>query len=871
MDATEALEKVDNALDEPLSVGLPKQEQTDGEEGANSSRKESLIDPETGIVLEDHYEDDDTLWKSPSEATLEEMKERLLSVEAVFLDPLEVAEKEESEKESEGEGETAETKDETEAAPDENKSDGDPLQVFLKDFDVGSKTEEISELLKTNVALQTTFSMLSDSVSYADFWTRYFYRLDDEERLVNTYNIYYQKHLEELERAEEEAKKSSTMGRMTNFLGGVVSKLTVEDPATDDDGVGIDQSMESSDTLDSTNDDTPGISAMGSALGGFLSTVAGNAGRPPFVMNTAVSDDDDIGAAEDDDDEDSEVELGWDDDDEDDYDDLDDDDNAVAFQEGDDRSETVDFKDAEKEGLLEELEQARAERDALQKTVEMQAAELKKAAATTPSSSPPAASTSEDSSNTASACEETLKLQLFEKDAELAALRSKLADQSNDDDNDDTKAVAAKQQEQRIESLEHQLIEKEQNFQMLKKATQAQTKTLEEKLQEQANAQQKLIELEKRLAEKDSQLQEQAQTNQAAADGDSQQKDQEIANLQQSLSEKVDEQKALQTELDSVKEVLASRDEELSVLRTNSEDTAKLSELTQKLQEADSAKQEFEAKLASVTEEVEGLMAQLAAVTKDLEDSQQVTMSAKKDLEAQLASMTKELEASQQETIITKKDLETQLASLAKELENAKQQDTAGANAGAEQLALVTQELESCQQETAQATAQNQKLAMELDSVKGDFETYKKEILKAMTEKGSELETSKQEITQARAEAETCRTELHTTIQTSELYKKEMTKVMAEKAEQFQIDLEASQEETLRAQEEIESLKAEVTQLKEAALSRPTSPGSNDSGVKIESDHVPAIPATPNAAQALGVEISENNDDDEDDGWGDDW
>ena len=140
-----------------------------------------------------------------------------------------------------------------------------------------------------------------------------------------------------------------------------------------------------------------------------------------------------------------------------------------------------------------------------------------------------------------------------------------------------------------------------------------------------------------------------------------------------------------------------------------------------------------------------------------------------------------------------------------------------------------------------------------------------------MTEKGSELETCKQEITQARAEAETCRTELHTTIQTSELYKKEMTKVMAEKAEQFQIDLEASQEETLRAQEEIESLKAEVTQLKEAALSRSTSPGSNDSGVKIESDHVPAIPATPNTAQALGVEISENNDDDEDDGWGDDW
>jgi len=193
--------------------------------------------------------------------------------------------------------------------------------------------------------------------------------------------------------------RPATMGGLSSFFGGVVTRLT-KDKAQEDGCPDLNDDPDTSgvvdESLDQTMDSEDGtvdgpVSAAPTAFG-FLSTVAGGGGRPPFVMNTAISDDDDgddDDDVEDEDDDDSDVELGWDDDDEEDeedFDGLDDKNNtnpnagAIAFVEDDDRSETVDFKDAEKEGLLEELEQARSERDALQKTVEMPAEELQKAA-----------------------------------------------------------------------------------------------------------------------------------------------------------------------------------------------------------------------------------------------------------------------------------------------------------------------------------------------------------------------------------------------------------------------------------------------------------------------------------------------------------
>jgi len=703
-DATETLESIDKNLDEPLIRGRTsktnnnKEVEADDDSPDQPSSSEALIDPDTGIPLSPFVSDGPPLptnnvpWKPPTEASPEEMKERLVSCEDVFLDSL-VSEDAEAEEES-------------------------PASAFVESFDVATKTEEISDLLKTDAALQTTFSMLSDAVSYKDFWTRYFYRIGEKERLPETYSVYYSKHLEAQAAAEAEAAtaaQATTMGGLTSFFGGVVSKLTHEESGeyydeaerSGDDAEASDVVDES---LDQSTEDGP-VAAARTALG-FLSTVAGGAGRPPFVMNTAVSDDDDdedAGATEDDEeeDEDSEVELGWDDDDDEDFDGLDDDDDPItdeiAFRDGDDRSETVDFKDAEKEGLLDELEQARAERDALQKTVQMQADELKKAAAAADlaeSSQGKASSGSLGDANT-----QTLKLQLFEKDAELAALRSKLEDRHDDDEGEGgTDASAALQAE--VDKLKEALASKDREFDALKQATQAQTRALEQKIEEQSKQKEELETLkgtvsarEKELSDllknrddEASKLQHKVEEKQAEKEEMILALQSQIYALERQLEEKapppVSDQSVDEDEAEELREALASKDAEMAVLRTKATEAAsqtselqtKLSAKTEELKSQASATQtaisQLERQLVDETKLKEGLGAKVEGLQKELvavkDEAKQALQTATDqhaatvgELQSKLKAMSNDLSASLEEAASAKQESEA----LRKELE----------------------------------------------------------------------------------------------------------------------------------------------------------------------------------------------------------
>ena len=574
--------------------------------------------------------------------------------------------------------------------------------------------------------------MLSDSVTYADFWTRYFYRIEDsEQRLLETYSIYYQRHLLQKTRAAKEAAESesqrgalaggapraaSAMGLgLTSFLGGVVSKLTNENDTEDDpnnpnantststytsaddyeyadtSGVSLDQTT----TVDSREDGA--VAAARSALGFLSSTVAGASGRPPFVMNTAVSDDDDddeqqLQSSPPDDDEDLEVELGWDDDDDDDFDGLDDDDNddedAIAFQDGDDRSETVDFKDAEKEGLLEELEQAREERDALQKTVQMQADEVKKALAaaaaaatqvsskTAPTNEAPIVTSSDD--NIALATDDAiqpLKLELFEKDAELAALRSNLDDQQSRDGDENVELLLQEQ----VGSLKQALEAKDQDFEALKKATQAQTMVFEQKLQDQSKQQQELENLKESLSARDQQL-ENLQTTMKDEASKLQHKVHEkqlekeemilalqsqIYALKRQLEEKktIDQEETTEDLTEKLRTSLTTKETENLVLESKANEALAMFEklqaqLTARAEEADANKveiQELRAKLDANAQDtagsslevatIEQLQTDLIAKSKEMEAAVAQTgklQSMVSELESQLAAKTKE-------------------------------------------------------------------------------------------------------------------------------------------------------------------------------------------------------------------------------------
>ena len=262
-----------------------------------------------------------------------------------------------------------------EDTPEEEAQD---LETYLAEFSIDTKTDEIAALLENNEELKTMFESLNSEVEYADFWQRYFYRCD-EDRIRDAWDA-------EEERAAlaRQQAVSKTIGNVTGFLGGAVKniKATLNEPDT---------------TPPPTGEYT--MTQNQAQKAGIFNT------RPPFVMNTAVDESGD----------DDEEELGWDDDDDEEEDSEDDED-----PESSETQDEIEFKDPAVEKLKEELKQALEERDQLHQTVEMQTKEIAELqAANTGAPSP-----------TSSKELEKLKMELFDKEAELAALRSSALDNS---------------------------------------------------------------------------------------------------------------------------------------------------------------------------------------------------------------------------------------------------------------------------------------------------------------------------------------------------------------------------------------------------------------------------------------------------------
>eukprot|EP00542_Grammatophora_oceanica_P009561 CAMPEP_0194033518 /NCGR_PEP_ID=MMETSP0009_2-20130614/6181_1 /TAXON_ID=210454 /ORGANISM="Grammatophora oceanica, Strain CCMP 410" /LENGTH=531 /DNA_ID=CAMNT_0038674227 /DNA_START=155 /DNA_END=1750 /DNA_ORIENTATION=+ len=243
--------------------------------------------------------------------------------------------------------------------------ESDPsVESFLKDFDLESKTDEIAQLLQDHPdTLHRYFEeFVPTQVSYKEFWTRYFYRCDAV-RIEDEWE-------RQQEQAREAAAKALEGGLKTvsNLFGGALQSVSQT------------------------------LKAAEQSAGEH---------RPPFVLNTAVSEDD----------EEEEEELGWGDDDS--FDDVDngEESNANETQEEQDSEEVITFADTQMEETQQKLTQALEERDQLQKTVEMQAQEIK----------------SMQSGQAVPKEVEDLKMKLFEKDSELAALK---ASREDDDDGD---------------------------------------------------------------------------------------------------------------------------------------------------------------------------------------------------------------------------------------------------------------------------------------------------------------------------------------------------------------------------------------------------------------------------------------------------
>jgi hypothetical protein len=278
------------------------------------------------------------------------------------------------------------------------------VQEFLDKFDIEQKTLEITKLLEDHPdTIKGHFeALVPTEISYELFWQRYFYRCD-EDRISTEWQ-----NQEEQNRQARANAIAGGIQSVTNLFGGAmaaVSKaVTIEDagetPVSPFANFGSSQPMEKS--------AAPGAGGV---------NLFGSGGRPPFVMNTAVDEDDE---------EEEEEELGWDDDDDDEEEEEEESvSEEIAFSGG--NNQAIQAMDK----LSEQLAQALSERDALKETIALQSKEivnLKESKAPT------------DSTNEL----EKLKLSMFEKDAELAALKASLEDTDEDDKQEHSKKDAVK-------------------------------------------------------------------------------------------------------------------------------------------------------------------------------------------------------------------------------------------------------------------------------------------------------------------------------------------------------------------------------------------------------------------------------------------
>jgi hypothetical protein len=290
------------------------------------------------------------------------------------------------------------------------------------------------------------------SITHEEFWTRYFYRCNAE-------RVSRQWHQEQEERSQARKAAAAALangakqgwGMARNLMGNAMKVVA---PVFEE---GAEQSTETTAAI-------------------LQSFVAGNRGRPPFVLRSTDSADED----EEEEEEEDEEELGWDDDDDDDdaYSDVQDD-------EGDgdttmESEEIVFDRHNENEATLEDLDQ-------LHHTIAIQRLEIEKLSAKCTDAAPDLVKEEQQPLDDVAIADEvqTLQMTLFEKDAEIAALRAKVEDNHEYDgdgdemnDNTDTHQKAELEQEltslqDKLQTLESTLLAKDTEIASLKEGNRA--------------------------------------------------------------------------------------------------------------------------------------------------------------------------------------------------------------------------------------------------------------------------------------------------------------------------------------------------------------------------------------------------------------
>jgi len=461
-------------------------------------------------------------------------------------------------------------------------SEVERMKQFLAEFDVSSETENIAAVLEAYPdTVKVHFEKLvPTAVTYEHFWQRYYYRCDEGR----------------VQRIWDENESKARVARQEALSEGIQSVKSIFGGAVKALGVGGGQaapaptSAGGSSTYEKYQADIDEQRKSGAAAaeGGLGAALFGASGRPPFVMNTAVSDVDDSMEDGEEEEEEEEEELGWSDDDDDEEEEgetgeevTDGEIESVEESGADSSEEQIDFTSPDKDavvGLKKQVAQAEEERDQLHETVAMQAKETahlreEKQAGASPDSQSP----SDEIQN--------LKMQLFEKDSEIAALKASLEDFHHEG------IGANKESNEKVAALDSDLT-KMTSALRAKDDEIRQLKETSAKFQEAANQTKEKLSLSEEALQGANSIVSQLRSELKNAKSAAANRSREVADLRLSLEESSSSNHA-------VKEKLASAQEEISKLRSE------LIVSKEKEEAANIQSNKLELKLAEVKAEME--------------------------------------------------------------------------------------------------------------------------------------------------------------------------------------------------------------------------------------------------------------------------
>jgi len=746
----------------------------------------------------------------------------------------------------------------TEISEEDDDEEYKEVRAFLANFDIESKTDDIAAVLERYPdTVKVNFeNLVPTAVAYEQFWQRYYYRCD-EGRVVRAWEA--EQERARIARQEAISAGVASVKNLGNSLfGGAVRALgnvsQVVAPPSAAAGSAAAPASSGSSAYEKFQAEfkeqqraeavaaSGGSGSSGGVAAGIGSAIFGTSGRPPFVMNTAQDDDEYeegsvVGSEED------EEELGWSDDD-DDLDDLEEeveveDMEKVAGNDEDDTEEQIEFAPAnteEAERLQSLLSTTEEERDQLHQTIELQRKEIEKLREAVPA--PPTDAADGDSVDEI----EKLKLQIFEKDSELAAMRASAMDSSHwvESPTKDKGVDSSRVDASELEEIQQELAEKNNEIADLKKQVanltfeakqnNADLYVAKGKLEELATAKEDAVgsaaELEARMA------------SEVTA------KDEEITRLTEEAAAAADKAKAeLTAAMSKLNEALAAADEGTS---QNSAD------LEARVASEVAAKDE---EIAQLKEEITNLAFEAKQANSDL-------ASARSGLEEAIAAA--EEKASQNAA-----DLEARMTSAvaAKDEEITRLREEAeAATAAAEESSA---ELSAAQSQLEEANVANALLKGEIQSLSGSTsETHSQ--LEELRASLAESEAKLSSVTEAAiSEQEDAENKIQTLVAQLEDAK--------QASKSSNVRSASLEEEVQKLREEMEKQGIEFAHTLEEEIAKVKAENevtSMSSGEKIESvspvPQTPAASTSPNlSAERFSTPAADEEEDDE--GWGDDW